>query len=138
MANKLRSARESASRKPGNCVLTPEPKSKRRTQVVVYSGIHEYSTKDLHDAVGTTFGKVTIYGASRPAGTVRRKNVIAGQDALERAKGALQRSGVNVVVRNGIPLYHVDPNDPSRIIRTLNGKTSSGTFVGGKFKPLHA
>lgn len=86
------------------------------------------------DTVEIRFGGVVVK-APIPAKQVELRNVAAGRNALTRAKATLARPGVEVRATSGVPLYHADPDSPGLLVRTLNGRTTRGRFVGGKFKP---
>lgn len=79
------------------------------------------------------FGSVVVSAAS-PKQVELRRNVNTGQAALARAATKIVKAGVSLPARGSVPLYRADPQDPARLIRELNGKTSAGVFVGGKFK----
>lgn len=80
-----------------------------------------------------TFGAVSVNAVSPKVGEMRR-NVTTGQQALARAVTKLVKPGVAVKTANSIPLFRADPQDPSRLIREVNGKVATGRFVNGKFK----
>lgn len=88
----------------------------------------------VSDTVEIHFGGVVVK-ASLPAKKVELRNVAEGRSALVRAKATLSRPGVEVRAVSGVPLYHADPDSPGLLVRTLNGRTTRGRFVGGKFKP---
>lgn len=79
------------------------------------------------------FGRVVVHAAG-PLEAVERKNIAEGRTALSRAKSVLVRPGVQVQVKAGVPMYHADPAAPGFLLRTLDGRTTRGRFVGGKFK----
>lgn len=79
------------------------------------------------------FGSVVVNAAS-PKQVELRRNVNTGQAALARATTKIVKAGVSLPAGRSVPLYRADPQDPARLIRQLNGKTSIGVFVGGKFK----
>ncbi|MBI2424417.1 MAG: hypothetical protein HYV27_16425 [Candidatus Hydrogenedentes bacterium] len=74
---------------------------------------------------------VKVVPASRAE---EKRNVKAGQAALARAKSVIVVPGVTIGAARGVPLFHVDPDRPDRIVRILNEKTDIGRFVNGKFK----
>lgn len=88
----------------------------------------------LVEGVEVRFGSVTVH-TSAPSKAIEERNIAEGRSALTRAKSALARSGVQVRVGSNVPLYHADPDSPGLLVRTLNGRTTRGRFVGGKFKP---
>jgi hypothetical protein len=85
------------------------------------------------DALTVRFGNVEV-NARAPTQSVSRKNIAAGQVALNRIKNVLVRPGVTVKLGKDVPLYRADPARPGFLIRTLNGSEQSGKFVGGRFK----
>jgi hypothetical protein len=84
-----------------------------------------------------TFGAVSVNAVSPKVGEMRR-NVTSGQAALARAVPKLVKPGVTVKSLAAVPLFRADPQDPSRLIREVNGKAVTGKFVNGKFKVLSA
>lgn len=94
------------------------------------------NTFKLGSAYSTvTFGAVSVNANSPKVGEMRR-NVSIGQAALARAVPKLAKPGVAVKTAGSIPLFRADPQDPSRLIREMNGKVATGKFVDGKFKVL--
>ncbi|MDO9436319.1 hypothetical protein [Hydrogenophaga sp.] len=84
-----------------------------------------------------TFGAVSV-NAPSPKAVEMRHNVAFGQEALARAAPKIAKAGVTVKSAATVPLFRADPQDPSRLIREVNGKTATGRFVNGKFKVLSA
>ena len=78
-----------------------------------------------------------VFTAVSPASVELRRNVSTGHAALARAAVKIIRSGVSLRTSVSVPLYRADPRDPARLIRELNGRTSSGVFVAGKFRVTH-
>ena len=79
------------------------------------------------------FGSVTITGGA-PAAAIVKRNVALGQSALKRGFVAFARPGVKLPRGKGVPKYRADPNDPTILIRELNGRDERGTLADGKFK----
>lgn len=79
------------------------------------------------------FGSAVV-SAESPQEVELRRNVNTGRAALARAATKIVKSGVSLPTIDSVPLYRADPRDPARLIRELNGRTTSGMFVGGKFK----
>lgn len=79
------------------------------------------------------FGSAVVSTAS-PKKVELRRNINTGQAALARAAIKIVKSGVSLPTGGSVPLYRADPQDPARLIRELNGRTSLGVFVAGKFK----
>ncbi len=78
------------------------------------------------------FGSVTIKGPVPDAETVKR-NVASGQSALKRALAALSKPGIKLPRNKGVPLYRADPENPTILIRELNGREERGTLADGEF-----
>ena len=91
------------------------------------------ATKKGAAAVRVRFGSV-VASATSPKQVELRRNVNTGQAALARATTKIVKAGVSIPARGSVPLYRADPQDPTRLIRELNGKTSTGIFVDGRFK----
>jgi len=79
------------------------------------------------------FGSVKVTGQV-PSIEVVTRNVTSGRWAMARAKDAFVKSGVFLPVKKDVPRYSVDADNPSILIRELNGKVHRGKFVNGKFK----
>ncbi len=79
------------------------------------------------------FGSVTIRGGAPAPATVKR-NIALGQSALKRGLDALAKPGVKLPRSKGVPKYRADPNDPTILIRELNGRDERGTLADGEFK----
>lgn len=79
------------------------------------------------------FGSVTIEGGV-PSADVVERNVATGQSALKRGLAALVRPGVTLPRGDGVPIYRADLNDPTILIRELDGRQERGTFADGEFK----
>jgi len=80
------------------------------------------------------YGRLVVRAAALTK-AAEKKNIAEGRSALKRAKAALVRPGVQVKIKDGVPMYHADPNKPGFLVRTLNGETARGRLVGGKFRP---
>ena len=102
---------------------------KRTTGKVVMNS----ATRKGTAASKVRFGSVVVSAAS-PKQVELRRNVNTGQAALARVATRIVKAGVSLPAGGSVPLYRADPQDPGRLIRELNGKTSTGVFVGGKFK----
>ena len=79
------------------------------------------------------FGSVTVR-VHAPSKTAVRRNIKAGQFALERATKGLIRSGVKIKVSAGIPMFHADPSRPDRLVREIDGVRELGKIVNGTFR----
>lgn len=62
-----------------------------------------------------------------------RRNVTIGQAVLARAVPRLVKPGASIKTASSVPPLLADPQDPSRLIREVNGKVATGEFVNGKF-----
>ena len=82
-----------------------------------------------------SFGSVTVQ-VSEPPESVRQANIKAGQVALERSKGALQKAGIKIPRQKGVPLYFGCEDKPGWMERELNGQKTLGKFVGGRFRAM--
>jgi len=91
------------------------------------------SAKSAGVTVKVKFGSVTVK-VTAPSAAVVKRNVIAGQMALARAKARILKPGVRIASKRGVPLFHADPDQPGRLIRELDGEVQSGHFVDGTFK----
>ena len=81
------------------------------------------------------FGAVTVTLGALDR-TVENRNILQGQKALKRASTSLRKPGVALPRKKGVPRFHSDPKSPGRVVRVMNGKTSSGVFdSSGVFRP---
>jgi hypothetical protein len=78
------------------------------------------------------FGAVRIKAEEADPVRVAR-NVRASVEAFDRAIGAMAKPGVKIAFEKGVPRYKADPDDPTLIVRTLNGKVERGHMRAGKF-----
>jgi len=81
------------------------------------------------------FAGVVITHAKLSKSVVKQQLAASGS-AMKRLRPALLERGVKLRIAAGVPLYHADPSNPSRVVRKLKGKERIGTFVNGKFKPI--
>jgi hypothetical protein len=79
-----------------------------------------------------TFGSVTVLVDETPKAE-KEKNIRKGQDVLVRLLEAIQTPGVDLVFEKDVPYYHADPENPSRLIRVLNGEKEPVIFKDGDF-----
>lgn len=70
--------------------------------------------------------------AARPSSAEVKRNVLAGQKALLRAKDAFLAPDVNIRAEKDVPLFSVDPANPT--VRKLNGKKERGVLENGVFE----
>lgn len=86
-------------------------------------------------AVRVKFGDVEIVAAA-PTRELIVENVKLGTEALQRLGRRLERPGVTIRARKGVPLYAVADGEPGVLIRTLDGRTERGRIVDGVFKVI--
>ena len=79
-----------------------------------------------------TFGSVTVLADIPPESEIK-KNIAEGRDVLSRLFERLQKPGVQIEFQKDVPYFHADPENPSRLIRTLNGNQEPVIFEGGRF-----
>lgn len=87
------------------------------------------------ELITVTFGSVTIR-TEREDPEVIRKNIIEGQKAFARALEAFKTKGVKLNAPKGTALYHANPNNPSLLIRNIDGKIDQGVFENGQFRVI--
>lgn len=104
------------ARNTGPSSITRPPPNSGRTKVAV-------------------FGTTTVV-VEAPTEKMEADNVKRGQEALARGLMALTKPGVTLVLPRNVPRFRVDRVDPSVLVRTLNGRTTRGRIVQGKFVPL--
>ena len=91
------------------------------------------------DAAGSEVDTVVKYGAvtvraGQPSEAEVLANIEQGNRALRRLVSALDKPGVHIRARKGIPLYHADPDHPGYLIRELDGRQDRGRFEGEVFR----
>ena len=84
-------------------------------------------------AVTIMFGDVTIQSERRPSRSILLTNTKLGNSAFKRAAPTLIKPGVRLKIGNDIAAYFADPEDPTRLVRKLNGKYVRGRLKDGKF-----
>lgn len=110
-----------------------KPKTTARETPVTSKVVMNSAPQKGVAAATVRFGSVVVSAAS-PKQVELRRNVNNGQAALARAATKIVKAGVSLPPVGSVPLYRADPQNPARLIRELNGRTSTGVFVGGKFK----
>jgi hypothetical protein len=96
--------------------------------------------KPYGDVVGGTtvrFGGVTVV-TPKPAKEVVQKQIAEGERAASGLVRALSKPGVKIDKAASTPVFRADPHDSTLVIQRLNGKSTRGRFVGGKFVPVAA
>jgi len=86
------------------------------------------SALQSHVETAVKCDRVTIK-VVRPSAAEVERNVAAGQMALSRAKDAFLKPGVRIRSGKNVPLFSVDPKNPSIIVRLLNGKRERGVLT---------
>lgn len=90
-----------------------------------------YAKRRVTKSKALAFGSVVIEAPRGVTPAERRANILAGQEALKRAKTALARPGVMLDLAPEIPRYHVDAQ--GRLVRVLGEKKQIGKLVNGAF-----
>lgn len=80
-----------------------------------------------------TIGGSVVYSDKASAAELKQA-VKSSAEALNRMSVKISKPGIRLHSRAGIPLFSVDPDNPSRIARKLNGKLEWGVFENGQFK----
>jgi hypothetical protein len=84
----------------------------------------------------TKFGNVTVT-APAPSEEQIARSVAASTRALEGLVRAFEKlPGIDLPRQKDVPLFWADDDDPTIIIRELNGKIDRGRLVDGKYKPF--
>lgn len=78
-------------------------------------------------------GGVLVTGDKASAAQVKR-SVELSSDMLVRLASKVAKSGVRLYAGRSVPLYSVDPDQPGRVVRKLNGKVEHGVLENGAFK----
>ena len=79
------------------------------------------------------FGDISVPAADLTDEQIA-KSIADSTGALRRAASRIVKPGVRIRPRKGVPLYHLDDDDPDVIIRTLDGVVERGIFAEGQFK----
>lgn len=95
--------------------------------------VAENSAAQLHSTITVKCGSVTVE-VDRPSNAEIKRNILAGQKALLRAKDAFLKPGVRIHAEKDVPLFSVDPANPSILVRKLNGKEDRGVLKNGAFE----
>lgn len=81
------------------------------------------------------FGSVTLTVDSPSQAEIDR-NIERGQQALARGLKRFLKPGIRLRAQRGVPLFHVDPDNPGLLIRTLDGVVERGVIENGAFKVI--
>jgi|GEM_PF-5915528 len=107
---------------------------KMSVRLVQRKRTQEKKALNLADTTRTVkFGSVTIV-VSPPTQIEVKRNIKAGQAALLRAKKSFLTPGVKLSISRGVPLFSVDSDNPSLLVRKLNGKNDRGILRNGQFE----
>lgn len=90
-----------------------------------------YAKRRVTKSKAIAFGSVVIEAPDGVTQAERRANILAGQQALKRARTALAQPGVTLDLAPEIPRYHVDAQ--GRLVRVLGEKKQIGKLVNGAF-----
>jgi len=85
-------------------------------------------------AMAVSFGDVSVVVA-KPSAAAVEQGVKASARVIASLGRRLLEPGLTITHGRDVPVFTADPADPQRVVRQLNGKTESGRFVRGKFKP---
>jgi hypothetical protein len=81
------------------------------------------------------FGGVFVF-SDKPSAAQVKRGVSESTDALSRVSEKIAKPGIQLRARRNVPLFSIDPANPDRVIRKLNGKIDRGVLEGGEFKIL--
>lgn len=90
--------------------------------------------KPRRGAMAVSFGDVSVVVAKPSAATVEQ-GVKASARVIASLGRRLLEPGLTITHGSDVPVFTADPANPQRVVCQLNGKTESGRFVRGKFKP---
>ncbi|MGH1509979.1 hypothetical protein [Ralstonia solanacearum] len=85
-------------------------------------------------AMTVSFGDVSVVVA-KPSAEAVELGVKASARVIAKLGRRLLEPGLTIAHGRDVPVFTADPADPQRVVRQLNGKTETGRFVRGKFKP---
>jgi len=117
-------ARALAKKRRQNCAAADVPS--------IHIQIAERSSSVANPTTTVSFASVTVVGRS-PTRAVAEQNIKAGQEAFKQMLQALQKPGVVLRRKRGVPLYRASDDDPSILIRELDGREERVKLVDGKF-----
>ena len=83
--------------------------------------------------VAVTFGSVTVL-TTRPSASQVQKNIVEGQQALQRARKAIVTPGIKLEHKKDVPLYFGCEDDSRSMIREMNGIRERGRWVDDHFE----
>jgi hypothetical protein len=100
-----------------------------------FSGFGDDSVLERdHVAPKLRFGSVQMTAISRDANRYKA-NVASGRAALQRARHAFTEPGIVLHHRKGVPVFVADAQDPSILIRKVDGREERVRLVDGTFVP---
>jgi hypothetical protein len=80
-------------------------------------------------------GDMIVSGDKASAAEVKTA-VARSSEALNRLSRVIVEPGVRLSKRKDVPLFSIDPNNPGRVLRELNGRVDRGILENGAFKIL--
>lgn len=86
-----------------------------------------------HGKLTVTFGEVSVL-VTEPTEEAVQKGVRASVRVIRDLGRRLLIPGVEIKRVRDVPVFTVDPQNPNRVIRQLNGKSEVGHFVRGEFR----
>ena len=92
------------------------------------------TTSRARNTVRVKLGDVTVI-APKPTRAQVEQGIRDSNKAMNGLCRRLLKPGVVLEHGPDVPVFHADPENPQRIIRTLHGKSEGGRVVRGKFKP---
>ncbi|WP_426400931.1 hypothetical protein ACN9M1_26820 (plasmid) [Ralstonia sp. R-29] len=107
-------------------LLKAAPKRPAQRAVVV--------AKLRRGAMAVSFGNASVVVA-KPSAAAVEQGLKASAKVIANLGRRLLKPGLTITHSRDVPVFTADPADPQRVVRQLNGKTESGRFVRGKFKP---
>ena len=81
-----------------------------------------------------TFGGAQLSSARDPRDSM--ETFEQSRKAMQELIRRIQRPGIRLPDRKGVPKFYADENNPRVIVRELDGKRERGTFENGQFKAL--
>lgn len=94
--------------------------------------VAESATSEANDMIDISVGSITIRAKKLTAQQLVRARGEGKRAAIALAD-VLAEPGVDLIFEPGIPVFSVDPQDSSLVIRELDGRTARGYFKDGKF-----
>jgi hypothetical protein len=80
-------------------------------------------------------GGVFVTGDKASAAQLKHSVELSSR-MLDRLASKVVKPGVRLYAGKTVPLYSVDPDQPGRVVRKLNGKVDLGVLENGAFKVI--